>query len=445
MDEDTKEKTNPMAEDSVDDDDDIIRDADVEFEDHEDGLDPEEEAAAGGEEETPVEDNAVVVFNGHKEKPHAADEPPEVYSVHIDPSPSGGLVVTGGRDDSAYVWVMNSGQVVFECTGHKNSVTCVGFSHDAMYVASADLDGLIKVWKCSTKKEVWSYECGSDITWLQWHQGAHVLLAGTQGGEVWMWQVPSQDWSKMKMFQSHGHPSLCGKILPSGKHAVVGYGDGAVKLWDLKTGAAVHVWQHSSLPEEEMREEDSEEEGGGARGGGGGGEEGPEDTVAILCVDCSADNRLVMSGCADSTVKIYNVSSGKLVSAFNCAVREEDQDNSVESVAFCPVAPYAATATNSGAVEIWDLPTSVVRHTIQHPEGVSKLKWASSAPLLFTGCLDGITRLWDARSGKNKAELSGHTRNSCILDFDVTRDGTCLVSASEDGTARVFDLRFTQS
>ena len=30
-------------------------------------------------------------------------------------------------------------------------------------------------------------------------------------------------------------------------------------------------------------------------------------------------------------------------------------------------ASYAATATNSGAVEIWDLTTSVVRQTLQHP------------------------------------------------------------------------------
>ena len=49
-------------------------------------------------------------------KPQKEDEPPEVYAVDIDPSGSG-LVVSGGRDDAAYVWVMNSGQVLFECSG----------------------------------------------------------------------------------------------------------------------------------------------------------------------------------------------------------------------------------------------------------------------------------------------------------------------------------------
>ena len=31
-----------------------------------------------------------------------------------------------------------------------------------MYVATADLSGLVKVWKVETKEEIWSFEC-SDI------------------------------------------------------------------------------------------------------------------------------------------------------------------------------------------------------------------------------------------------------------------------------------------
>ena len=50
----------------------------------------------------------------------------------------------------------------FVPSGHKDSVTCTGFSHDGVYVATADLSGLIKVWKVETKAEVWSFEC-SDI------------------------------------------------------------------------------------------------------------------------------------------------------------------------------------------------------------------------------------------------------------------------------------------
>ena len=50
-------------------------------------------------------------------------------------------------------------KVVFCCvTGHKDSVTCAEFSHDSTYVATADMSGLIKVWKVSSGEEVWSFE-----------------------------------------------------------------------------------------------------------------------------------------------------------------------------------------------------------------------------------------------------------------------------------------------
>lgn len=45
-------------------------------------------------------------------------------------------------------------------TGHKDSVTCAVFSHDSSLVATADMSGLIKVWKVENKEEIWSFEVG---------------------------------------------------------------------------------------------------------------------------------------------------------------------------------------------------------------------------------------------------------------------------------------------
>ena len=42
--------------------------------------------------------------------------------------------------------------------GHKDSVTCVKFSHDSKYVATGDMSGLIKVWSFETGNEIWSFE-----------------------------------------------------------------------------------------------------------------------------------------------------------------------------------------------------------------------------------------------------------------------------------------------
>ena len=47
------------------------------------------------------------------------------------------------------------------------------------------------------------------------------------------------------------------------------------------------------------------------------------------------------------------------------------------------------------------------------------MKWDMEAPLVYTACLDGVVRMWDARNGKCCAEWSGH--QDALLDFDVSR------------------------
>lgn len=53
--------------------------------------------------------------------------------------------------------------------GHKDSVTCAGFSHDSTLVATGDMSGLLKVWQVDTKEEVWSFEAGDlEVRALEW-------------------------------------------------------------------------------------------------------------------------------------------------------------------------------------------------------------------------------------------------------------------------------------
>lgn len=60
--------------------------------------------------------------------------------------------------------------------GHKDSVTCAGFSHDSTLVATGDMSGLLKVWQVDTKEEVWSFEAGD----------LEVIRVGSTQGPWWV-------------------------------------------------------------------------------------------------------------------------------------------------------------------------------------------------------------------------------------------------------------------
>lgn len=72
--------------------------------------------------------------------------------------------MTGGQDDKAYVWDAKTGEVVLECTDHKDSVTFADFSYDNTYVATGDMNGNIQVRKTSDKSVIWSNSDIGDAT-----------------------------------------------------------------------------------------------------------------------------------------------------------------------------------------------------------------------------------------------------------------------------------------
>ena len=53
--------------------------------------------------------------------------------------------------------------------------------------------------------------------------------------------------------------------------------------------------------------------------------------------------------------------------------------------------------------------------------GVVRLHCSASSPLVYTGCLDGVVRGWDVRSGGCVQQWHGHSDQ--ILDIAVARYG----------------------
>ena len=110
------------------------------------------------------------------------------------------------------------------------------------------------------------------------------------------------------MFQPSGLKFLCVSDLLSATLAVT-------RVSQVCVFSVMLVW--SACAEEDVAGDDDnsadeEAEKGTAEEDNQGEEEVVTSPVAILSIDCSSDNSLIMSGCADSTVKVFNVSSGKV-------------------------------------------------------------------------------------------------------------------------------------
>ncbi|XP_026757131.2 angio-associated migratory cell protein [Galleria mellonella] len=342
------------------------------------------------------EDHAILVFDKH------------VGSVFCcDLHPDGNLAVSGGEDDKAYVWSVASGQIVMDCTGHKDSVVFVGFSFDGVYLATIDMSGLIKVWKCNLEnnqqepwKAVFEYESG-DFTWGFWHFGAHVLICGIISGDIYVFKIPS---GETKVLQGPNEKVECGKLFNDGVRLAAGYEDGSVKIWDLKTR---RVLQQIPSNVHKMR---------------------------VNEIDTHHENNLVASVSGDGKLVLFASNNGKIVGQL-------ESDIDLEIVAFSknPQLDYFATGTLTGSISIWDTSRQMVRHECTRSDettiiGVTKMIWIQNH--LVVGCLDGSVRVYEGRSGEQCLLLTGH--KSEVLEFSYNVKQNIILTASDDGTARIF-------
>jgi WD40 repeat protein len=306
-----------------------------------------------------------------------------------DLSRDGQIAVTGGEDDNAYVWSTTDGSVVFECTGHKDSVTAVCFNHNDELLATGDMAGMLQVWSVKEKKLIWCYE-GDDMEWLAWHPLTNILLCGSHSGEVYVWQVPQ---GNCKVLTSHGSACTCGKVLPDGKHLLAGYEDGYVKLWDLK--AATVKWQFT----------DSQ----------------------VNSLEINSDGSLCSWPPCNIILK---KNDGKVVGKL--VVEGEPE---IEAHVFSSELNLLVTGSLSGQLCVWDLPRQAIRHQAKLDCGVTMLKLGLNGKV-YIGTTSGVVYVCDVRTGGLVETFTGHKVD--ILSLCVSQDGLSVLTTSDDETAKVF-------
>lgn len=160
--------------------------------------------------------------------------------------------------------------------------------------------------------------------------------------------------------------------------------------------------------------------------------------ATITCMDTLGD--LMLTGSEDNTAILTHIalSEHALPTARVVHILKHHED-AVEAVAFSRACPFFCTAGLDGRALIYDLQQQATpRVACQHDAGVTQAAWHPKNAWLVTGGVDRIVRTWDAKTGNLMVAWSGH--RDMIMGLALSADGSCCVSASDDGTARVWDF-----
>jgi small GTP-binding protein len=158
--------------------------------------------------------------------------------------------------------------------------------------------------------------------------------------------------------------------------------------------------------------------------------EGHKDSVYSVAFDRSGDT--LASGSIDGTVKLWEATSGRLLRTL------EGETDAVYSVAFDRSGETLASGGRDTTVKLWEATSGKLLRTLKdHQSEILSAAFGLTGDTLASGSLDNRTKLWNVASGKLLRTLEGHEGEIWSITFDQT--GETLASGSGDTTVKLWD------
>ncbi|MCL2211628.1 MAG: WD40 repeat domain-containing protein [Treponema sp.] len=154
----------------------------------------------------------------------------------------------------------------------------------------------------------------------------------------------------------------------------------------------------------------------------------------------SPDGNYILSGSNDNLIRLWDVNTGRLIRIFS------SHSSSVQSVAFSPDGNQFISAGSWGdnTIKLWDVKTGrLVRTFSGHTNEVKSVAFSPYGSQFLSCSFENIFRLWDVGTGRLIETFSGHTKevNSVAFSFD----GRPIISGSSDNTIRLWNVKINRT
>jgi WD40 repeat protein len=152
----------------------------------------------------------------------------------------------------------------------------------------------------------------------------------------------------------------------------------------------------------------------------------------VKSVALSLDASKALSGSIDATARLWDCKNGNEIFCF------KDHNSGVHSVAFSPDGRYALSGGEDGSIRMWSVETGkeIVCFSV-HLTGVTCVAFSPDGRLALAAVGKSIF-LYDTNSGVLSMQLDGNKGRIPRAAF--SKDGLRLISGSDDGIVRLWDL-----
>lgn len=313
-------------------------------------------------------------------------------------SPTGKNIAGIGTNSSTVkVWSVESGTVIHELVSSA-IVKQVSFSPTGEWIATLSQNRSISIWEAQTGVLKILIPQNSNINSIQFSPNGQFLLSAGEDGIAQLWQFTTDATRglKLNLFKSLAHPEVVYQAVfsPSGRWVATLCKDGKVRLWDAQTGQLLHLLSKATTP---VLEDSADHEQTSTA----------EQAILppIQQLEFSPNEQTLATIDSNRDIWLWHTQSGKLYRKLNdnglSLHAEQSGTDRLELMKFSPNGQMLVTTTS----------------TMPAKDGYSAY-------------------LWNSQTGQQISKLSGHRQPITSVQFSP--DGTYVVTASEDGTIRLW-------
>ncbi len=283
-------------------------------------------------------------------------------------SPDGKTLATASFDLTARLWELPGGKERSTLKGHAETVesstdrtpgvNCVAFSQDGKTLATAGLDGTVKLWDAASGKPLSSLKGHAGRVFsVTFAPDGNTLASASEDRTVKIWDVAAG--TERATLQGHTAAVECVDFAPDGKIlASGGWRDGSVILWEVaKSQEQATLKGHVG---------------------------------SVLFVAFSPDGKTLATGGEDRTIKLWDPATRKERAALR------GHTGAVRSAAFTPDGTRLATGGADGTIKLWDVKTGrMLANVPAHSRMVWTVAVSPDGNTLASGGRDTTVKLWD--------------------------------------------------
>ena len=341
-----------------------------------------------------VEDFLRQAVLGVDEYNHLSGHKSPVYSVDI--SPSGQKIATASLDGKVKLWQFD-GTLLDTFRVHQSALWDVAFSPDGQTIATASRDKTVKL----------SNETGMILKTLKGHQDevlgvafspdGQIIVTASRDKTVKLWKPDGKVIGTLK-----GHRKAVWKAIfsPDGKTIATASEDKTIKIWQLNNKGRFQLERTLKGHTDEIRN-----------------------------ISFSADGKIIASASNDWTTKLWQSDSGKLLHTL------EGHSAPVLGLTFSADGHILATGSWDNTIKIWNLEGKLMKTMNFEKNRIWDLAFSSDGKTIVSASEQKNVKLAMLDNPLFKVFRS---HSEPVIDVAYSPDGKTIASASDDHNVKIW-------